>query len=63
MNGFCNFVQNDRSSNDLLFRISVGFIFWLFRLLKSDKVRFGCVICRFSSVSLFITWLKGAESS
>ena len=56
-------MQNDSSINDLLFRISVGFIFWLFRLLKSDKVRFGCVICRFSSVSLFLPGLKGADST
>ena len=62
INGFCNFVQNDRSSNDLLFRISAGFIFWLFRLLESDNVRFGCACCRFLSVPLFITGLKGAVS-
>ena len=63
MNGFCNFVQNDSSSNDLLFRISVGFIFWLFRLLKSDNFRFGWAGCRFSSVILFLRGLKGADSS
>ena len=63
MNGFCNFVQNDRSSNDLLFRISVGFIFWLFRLLESDNVRFGCDSCRFTLVLLFLPGLKGADST
>ena len=62
MNGFCNFVKNDSSSNDLLFRISAGFIFWLFRLLESYNVRFGCDSCRFTSVLPFITGLKGADS-
>ena len=63
MNGFCNLVQNDSSSNDLPFRISDGFVFWLFRLFESDNARFGCDNCRFTSVLLFLPGLKDAVSS
>ena len=63
MNGFCNFVQNDSSSDDLLFRISAKFIFWLFRLLESDNVRFWCDSCRFTSELLLLPGLKDAVSS
>ena len=62
MNGFCNFVQNDSIRNDLLFRISVE-ILSFFSLHKSHNVRFGRGSCRFSSVPLFLTGLKGADST